>query len=448
MEELLVYLLKSGLCIIVFFGIYRIFLKNETFYRFNRYFLLSGIIISVLLPYAQYTYKVIVPVPAQLTGTADKTAVVPTGNSMEFWLYTGLLIYASVAGFLVFRHLFGLMKIRKIISQQGYTILQGYKVVSSSVFKHSFSVFNYIFFDHTAEVSEVEKKLILEHEQAHIIQYHWIDLLITQFICALQWFNPFIWMYMKSIKQNHEYLADQAVLQKGNSPAVYKAALINHSLKVPVFMFASSFAQYDKLERVRMMMKTSSRPLKKLGVLLVIPFFAIFLMAFAKPVYTIVYAADLTEAKNTEKFKAAENKALNKNDLNKNEGNETKEVIVRSADQKIKNTTDTITGKSVSAQDSDRKKTVQTAAADTVRHKKTQMGFLSSGYSEGINEPLYILDGVEIDDRTFQQIKPGEIKEINVLKDHSAIDKYGIRAKNGVIIVFSKSVEPKADLKK
>lgn len=420
MEQLFIFLLKSGLCTVIFYAIYWLFLKNETFYRFNRHFLLCGIILSLILPLFQYNYQVTVAVQNSLNQPFQEPQAAPNTNAVSLWLYSALLAYASVAGFFVFRHLFGLIKIKRIINRYGYTVLKGYKVVSTPIFQSSFSVFNYIFYDLSAVNSEVEKNMILEHEQAHVAQYHWADLLVAQLLCSLQWFNPFAWMYMQAIKQNHEYLADAAVLEKGNSPAVYRAALINHSLKVPVFMFASSFAQDDKFKRVKMMMSPASKPLKKSGVLMVIPFLAFFVMAFAKPVYVFT---GVPIKKDVEKINvlpvATDEKPMAKTaPVHKTTAKPVKFVPAVKPAQKITISSDT--------------SKIELPKAFTKRNLAAIAGKM---------EPLYILDGVEVP--SINIIKTEDIESVDVLKGTNATALYGDRGEFGVVIVTSKKEKNK-----
>jgi hypothetical protein len=105
------------------------------------------------------------------------------------------------------------------------------KVIHVPGIRSSFSFFGHIFMDNQTDLQEVEKKLILEHESAHIEQYHWVDILLAQIVCSLQWFNPFAWMYLHSVKQNQEFLADRSIIEKGYSPVVYYAVLINNTFQ-------------------------------------------------------------------------------------------------------------------------------------------------------------------------------------------------------------------------
>lgn len=286
MEALAIYLLKSSLCAMVFLGIYWCFFKNETFYHFNRYFLLVGLIGSVVFPFYTYFYEVnVIPDSgfSQLVQSAK-----PASDTGYGWFYIAVVVYATGACFLLIRHLIGLSKIKRVINQYGFVSAKDYKLVNTSVFKSSFSVFNYIIIDNSSEVSATEKKMILEHELSHIKQRHWIDLLASQLFCMTQWFNPFAWLYLHAIQQNHEYLADQAVLKLDNSPAMYRAALINQSLGTAAFTFASSFSHFDKLKRITMMKKPTSASAKKMAAIVVIPAMALFFWAFAQPKFKLV----------------------------------------------------------------------------------------------------------------------------------------------------------------
>jgi len=430
MEEFTIYLLKSAICTTLFFGIYWCFLKNETFYRFNRYFLIAGVLSSFLLPFLQYSYTVTLSIPAATVHSGEKVTAPVDSNALSFWLYAVMFGYAGVACLLIIRHINGLMQLKKMIRQNSYTLLEGYKLITTSAFKSSFSVFNYIFIAISSDTSEKEKTLIIAHELAHVKQSHWIDLLLAQLVCALQWFNPFAWLYLHAIKENHEFLADAAVLQNGNSVAVYRAALLNHSLKTPVFMFASSFGNYDQFKRIKMMTKATSKPLKKLAVLIVIPALALFLFAFAKPNYIIVdinkdkpalpnprnqkpavlIQPALHDKKPVKKVKKPVSKQVKK--VNKMELAQATSAPISTAP--LYETPTTVTNKGGKLIIMDNTK---------VRSKE--------------NYPLIIYNGKTLS--SMPDINNNEINSINVFKGDAAINKYGEQGKNGVIEIISKT---------
>jgi TonB-dependent starch-binding outer membrane protein SusC len=60
------------------------------------------------------------------------------------------------------------------------------------------------------------------------------------------------------------------------------------------------------------------------------------------------------------------------------------------------------------------------------------------------NDPLYIVDGVPIQDAYNNWLNPNDIETMQVLKDASAASIYGARANNGVIIITTKQGRPGA----
>ncbi len=422
MELLSVYLLKLTLYVVVILSMYWCFFKNETFYLFNRCFLLIGLIAALLLPFYTYTYEIKMLLATDGLAIASPTQLVPeNGNS---WFIILFVVYISGLCFLLVRHIIGLIKIKQTISKYRYVNFNGCRLVETPVFKTSFSVFNYIIIDNSSEVSEVEKRLIIEHELAHIKQYHWVDLLLLQLFCAVQWFNPLVWLYLHIVKQNHEFLADQAVLQNGNSAAVYRAALINHSLGTPVFALASSFSHYDRLKRVKMMMRPASASIKKFAVVLVLPIVALILWAFSKPQILFEKTVDkqklnvdVIQAVGIEKAKQPVKKSVLK-----------EKKTVKVATKKVKPVLETedVSNEAVSSlvQDS-----VLTKA------KPLASGINTLGTVKKSNPVIY-LDGIEVS--STDVIKPEDIESISVIKGSTAIATYGLRGQNGVIRIISK----------
>ena len=62
-------------------------------------------------------------------------------------------------------------------------------------------------------------------------------------------------------------------------------------------------------------------------------------------------------------------------------------------------------------------------------------------------QPLYILDGKELNQKEVEKLNPNEIKSISVLKDKSATSKYGEKGKNGVILIETKKGDQKIQIK-
>jgi len=116
-----------------------------------------------------------------------------------------------------------------------------------------------------------------------MMQYHYVDLFIIEAVAIFQWFNPVVWLYERSLKEIHEYLADEAVLNTGEERGKYQAILVNEAMGGPVFVFTNQFNQSLIKKRITMMNKLKTSRLAQLKALLVVPLVAGLLVAFANP---------------------------------------------------------------------------------------------------------------------------------------------------------------------
>ena len=145
-----------------------------------------------------------------------------------------------------------------------------------------FAYFSKIFIP-ASKMEETSFESILAHEKSHLSQYHFVDLFLIEIVTIVQWFNPIVWLYERSLKEVHEYMADDEVLKQGVSKGNYQALLVNQALGGPVFTISHQFNQSLILKRIVMMTKMKSPQLAKIKVLLFIPLTAVLLMAFSNP---------------------------------------------------------------------------------------------------------------------------------------------------------------------
>ena len=246
MESYAYYLLKSAAWITGFSLIFFLFLRNERFFRIKRFYLVTGILASFLFPLISFHYSIELPGPqvsAQDLITAQSQTMVTgqqdsAGNQFN---YRFALLFLYLIGILLLslRMIRHISVLSGIIKRTKTNDLGSVKLIKTSGFPSAFSFFNYVFIN--PSVNENEAKEILNHESVHILQKHWFDLLLAEFLRIIQWVNPFAWIYADFIRQNHEYLADEAALQHTVSPANYKAALINQLFGSPVISLSNSF---------------------------------------------------------------------------------------------------------------------------------------------------------------------------------------------------------------
>lgn len=415
METLVLYLFKSSLITATFWSIYWCFLRNETFFRFNRYFLLAGLACALVFPFYTYSYRV------DIFSSGNRFPDAPTENTEgSSWPLLGIFLYIAGVCFLLIRRLNGLMILRRVIRRSESVSVGGCNLINTEVFKSSFSVFRYIFMSVDPQTSEPEQKMIFQHELAHITQRHWIDLFAAQVLCIVQWFNPFAWLYLTAIRQNHEYLADDAVLRSGSSPALYRAALINQSLGTPAFSFASSFSQVDGLKRINMMRKPVSASARKWTVVLIPPALTLFYWVFAKPEVHLIFPGGAEISHPWAVVPPYDPPPI-------------KDEAVPVGQQQRK---------PAKAEPSHAPSaTASLPAATTPPKPKSMEPFVAVKTSPAAAntdrpQPLIILDGAEI--KSLNGISPDDIKSVNVLKGESAISTYGDRGKNGVITISTR----------
>jgi N-acetylmuramoyl-L-alanine amidase len=136
-------------------------------------------------------------------------------------------------------------------------------------------------FVNTIVLHESASHPVFLHEKSHVIGKHWFDLFIAEIACIFCWMNPMVWLYRKSIKQQHEYLADDYVLNQGVSREEYLMCLFN-SLSCqdtvgPVHQFNSQSLK----QRIFMITKEKCLRYPKAVYMLIVPILAFIFLSFS-----------------------------------------------------------------------------------------------------------------------------------------------------------------------
>ncbi|MGD9346317.1 MAG: M56 family metallopeptidase [Candidatus Aminicenantes bacterium] len=278
MSDSLQYLLESGVCLAVFYFIYWVFLKKETFFEFIRFFLLLSIPASFIIPLLNIKSPLKPEVITGETYMAGSTAV----NQGQLFSISDILWFGFLigAGFLLFRFILRLIQITLLVRKYGYHVYDGVKVVVTDIETAPFSFFNYLFISNS-DITDHGFERIFSHEMTHIKQYHSLDLLLMELLTIVQWFNPFVWPYKKSLKETHEYLADHAVIAQGCSRAKYQLLIFEQHVGLNMFEFTNNFSQSLIKRRITMMAKIKSNGRARLKFLLIFPVVALLVLAFA-----------------------------------------------------------------------------------------------------------------------------------------------------------------------
>jgi Antirepressor regulating drug resistance, predicted signal transduction N-terminal membrane component len=431
METIGIHGLKSALILLLFWAVYQLFLRKETFHRFNRFFLLGGLMAALLFPLIKVYYPVVeIVVPTVNSLSISESPAINPDEAQSGFSWSRLLFFVYLSGVclsLLFSAA-GLWKLGRIIRKHGYQTYPAFYLVESSPYETSFSFFRFIFLPESVR-NEQDRRIILNHEKAHIMQRHWIDLLASTAFRILWWFNPIVWLYEKSIRENHEFLADDTVLRK-HSQTDYFSVLANQWFGYSSFPLTNSFNYSTQLKRIKMMKKNISNPLKKLSALLLVPALAVFFWAFAEPEYRIVETPD--EIAVQVSTPEASDSPLQQDTIIVNTESRKKVIIYQEEpDKKTEEEIQTIIeeshpefkGKIISI-------TKESGTNSSIRVRGT-------GTME--NKPLIVIDGIPKDASfNLADINPENIKSIDVLKDAAAVEKFGEEAKSGVIIITTK----------
>jgi len=231
MDELFLYFVKSSGVLLLFFSLYFLWLRKDTFFHGNRFFLLAGMITSLVLPLLVITRYIEIPFVEK--STVDAFVYTETTNEVTTVLFSWIdvLLYIYVAGVLFFlvKFLIELASLCKLLWTSSITKRdQQFIYIETSTSFTPFSFFNYIVYN-PALYSELELEAILTHEQAHSRQLHSIDVFISKLYCIFMWFNPLAWLHQKYISQNLEFLADSAAIKQTPSKKEYQLTLLKVS---------------------------------------------------------------------------------------------------------------------------------------------------------------------------------------------------------------------------
>ena len=285
MGAFFVYILKSAICLALFYLGYRLLLSRDTFLRFNRFALLSGFVLAALLPLARVGVEGVSPLGPALEEWGRIAAPVEpaaTASPAVSCYSIGLAIYLMGVLFFIARFLWGVVSlIRLIRAGRRERLADGSWLVLHRLPLAPFSWLRYIFLAEKDLLSKPE--LILAHEQAHIRMRHTWDLLFTELFLWLQWFNPAAWLLRQELQAVHEFEADAAVLGMGYDSKEYKLLLIEKAVGSSRYTLANSLNHSSLINRITMMQKRKSNPWARMKYVFVLPVAATAVAVFARP---------------------------------------------------------------------------------------------------------------------------------------------------------------------
>ena len=414
-QIVITYILKTILISGIFLAYYWIALRDKKFHYYNRFYLLTASIMSLVIPLLNFDWF-IVEKPVIYSSNEIVQFILPISNvnkNIQFdWIDYSLFIAGIVAIILFSILLLNVIKIQLLKRKSEVTQMEGFDFINTNDDNAPFSFLNNLFWKQSISLQEEGGQQIFKHEITHIQQKHTWDRIYSQIITSIFWMNPFNWVIQKELVTIHEFIADESAVGDSNVEAFAKMLLQthygNHFLNPTHQFFYSSIKR-----RLIMLTKSTNTKYSYLRRVMVLPI----LIATVCLVSIKVYASEKIEktAKAIEKIE------------------KTVKAIQNSIDLLVSDTTKP-------------KKLTPPVPPTPQNPSSAKPNYYINGVkiAEGapppppLSNPSYYLDGVKITEKEMKDISINGIASINVLKGEQAIKKYREDGKNGVIIITTK----------
>lgn len=380
-QSILLYLLKTILISGIFIAYYWIALRDKKFHYYNRFYLLSSSVLSLVVPFLNFDWFTVEEPALVYRSTELMQFVLPTTTSetgihLDFADY--ILVFTSIITFVLLGLLLlHILKIQLLKRKCEVTQMDGFDFINTNEDNAPFSFLNNLFWKESISLQEVSGQQIFKHEITHIHQKHTWDRIFCQIIASIFWMNPFNWIFQKELVAIHEFIADEEAVGNSNVEAFARMLLQthygNHFLNPTHSFFYSSIKR-----RLAMLTQTSNPKYSYLRRVMVLPI--------------LVVTISLVSIKVN-----AREKIENKVDL-----------IKRQIESLISDTT---------------KPRIINIKADTVDQK---------------GKPTYFVEGVKITEKEMNLISANDILSVNVLKGEKALKKYPKDGKDGVVEIVLK----------
>lgn len=282
-----IYLLKVNVGITLFYAFYKLFCQRDTFFQWRRYALLSFLGISFLYPLlniqdwvkeqpamnelADY-YAALMMDEAVITAPVTQAPQLPSLMTIAIYIYYIGVIVLSL------RFIIQLLSICRMRWMGKVVSVNGQRVISLPSESSPFSFFGWIFL-YLPQLDRESQKEILTHEQTHADQWHSVDVVLSEIINIVCWFNPFSWLLKGEIRLNLEYLADNKVTETLHDCKLYQYHLLGLAHTKKQTGLYNHFNVSHLKRRIIMMNKKRTRTLGRIKYALFAPLAVALLLA-------------------------------------------------------------------------------------------------------------------------------------------------------------------------
>jgi beta-lactamase regulating signal transducer with metallopeptidase domain len=443
-QIVITYILKTILISGIFLAYYWIALRDKKFHFYNRFYLLTASIMSLVIPLLKFDWF-IVEKPVIYSSNEIVQFILPISNvnkSIQFdWIDYSLVIAGIVAITLFSILLLNVIKIQLLKRKSDVTQMEGFDFINTNDDNAPFSFLNNLFWKQSISLHEEGGQQIFKHEITHIQQMHTWDRIYCQIITSIFWMNPFNWFIQKELVTIHEFIADESAVGDSNVEAFAKMLLQthygNHFLNPTHQFFYSSIKR-----RLFMLNQNKKTKFSHLRRLFVLPITICVVLSFSIKTIEVKASAIIRE-----KIEKTSIKIQSKSDtLPKSTATKVNKITVTSKSSldtvvfSLPSGSNQVKFSNVTLTTKDKQKVLDALdkKANVVIEKKTEDGtekyiIVDNQVGKDANKPAFYLDGVKITEKEMKAISPNDIESINVLKGENAIKKYPEDGKTGVV---------------
>lgn len=281
-----IYSVKVAVCLALFYLFHKLLMSRDTFHTFNRFAILSMMLLSLVLPLVHLSLDSEAGInrgTVALEGLVAQTVVDDGGNGVgEGMTLTQVLLATYVLGVVLFvgKALLSVGSLLRLIRRaRCVEVRNGIRIYTMQGDISPFSWFRYIIMSEK-DWQENRREIVL-HEMAHIRRCHSMDVAVCNMMIVFQWYNPAAWLLKRELQTVHEYEADEAVLSAGVDATHYQMLLIRKAVGERLFSMANNLNHNSLKKRITMMKIKRTNPVQKAKIAFVLPLAAMTVAAFA-----------------------------------------------------------------------------------------------------------------------------------------------------------------------
>lgn len=304
------YLLKVSLVSALLYTYYFLVLRNKKLHRYNRFYLLTVVFLSLVIPLVRINFAerstqeagaIKLLYVLNNPGVYAKTTTIQS-TFLSYYNQIALPVFLLVTAFALCILILRISRIFLLIKTSPKKLHNNICFVFAKSHCTPFSFFTYIFWNENINMDSEDGKHILQHELTHVKQYHSADKLFLNFVLTVFWINPFFWIIRKELNMLQEFLADQKAIANGDANA-FATMLLTATYPQHYFALANSFFHSPVKRRLLMLTVQKAASYSYLRRLMILPLLSLMSVL---PAFKI-------EAKNTEELQRSQRSDKNTN---------------------------------------------------------------------------------------------------------------------------------------